>query len=226
MHSDVETAASGRASEFVQRLGRLKITGCNLLLVGRVPDDVLAAASRKLLGDSDQDRHRLFVSTDSGETIAREQVVVGDQQAQADVPIITYARAAASPASEDSDVHRVVDGDLATLARAVGEEIDAIDATAGGLEPAQLRVCFDSLESLVADHDVREVANFLDEVTERVQGASGMAHYVLPVERDHRLVTQFDSHFDATIEYRTVEDGQERWHFPGGDFTTDWFPLH
>lgn len=227
MHGDVETAVGGRASEFVRRLGQLKLTGCNLLLVGRVPDDVLAAASRKLLGDASQRRLRLFVFTDSRRAAVRERLPATDERVQAsDATVLTYAASGDSPGIADLDAttRRNVAGDLAALTAAIDEEIAAIEADVDGLEPAQLRVCFDSLEPLVADNEAGEVAEFLGDVTGRVRDAAGMAHYVLPVARDHRTVARLDSAFDATIEYRTAEDGQERWHFPS-DFSTGWFPL-
>jgi hypothetical protein len=228
MHSNVETAAGGRATEFVQRLGRLKLTGCNLLLVGRVPDDVLAVASRKLLGNASQRRLRLFVFTGSGRAAVRERVPAIDVRARTtDASVLTYAGTGDAPGVADVDATTRVDadGDLGALTAAIDEEIAAIDAAADGLEPAQLRVCFDSLEPLVADHEIPEVAQFLGDVTERVGAVNGMAHYVLPVEHDHGTVAQLASNFDATIEYRTAEDGQERWHFPGTDLSTGWFPL-
>lgn len=226
MHSDVETGAGGRATEFVRRLGRLKTTGCNLLLVGRVPDDVLATASRKLLGDDTQHRLRLFVLTDAERATVRERLTARNGQTSAADAVLAYASDdPPALADEDATVRADIDGDLAALTAAIDEEIAAMDAAAGGLEPAQLRVCFDSLEPLVADHGVRAVASFLDDVTDRVDEANGMAHYVLPVERDHRTVARLDSTFDATIEYRTAENGQERWHFPGSELSTGWFPL-
>lgn len=240
MYINVETGPAGRVSEFVRTLDRLKQTGCNLLMVGRVPDDVLAAACRKLLGDVVQRRFRLFVLTDADLAAVQERLAATEFQTQgagANVPTpaanataITYAGASRAPAAGAIDdipeITRIdVDGDLAALATAIDEEIAAIERAADGLDPAQLRVCLDSLRPLLADYDTPEVGAFLEDVTDRVEAVGGMAHYVLPFERDHSAVAELAPQFDATIEYRAVEDGQERWHFPETDFTTEWLPL-
>lgn len=231
MYINVETGSGGRVSKFVRTLDQLKQTGCNLLMVGRVPDDVLAAACRKLLGDAVQRRFRLFVLTDADLVAVRDRLAATDFRTHSTTATaIVYARDSRTPAVEAIDgfpaIDRIdVDGPLVELAAAIDEEIAAFERAADGLEPAQLRVCFDSLRPLLANYDTREVVAFLEDVTDRVEAVDGMAHYVLPFERDHPAVTELASQFDATIEYRAVEDGQERWHFPETDFTTEWFPL-
>lgn len=230
MHSNVLSGADDRASQFVRTLGRLKRTGCNLLLVGHVSDAVLAEASQKLLGDARWCRFRLFVLTDADRVEVADRLPAADRRVHARrARVLACGQTARSATNGNSAVTtlRGIDSgvELPRLSAAIDEEIEAIEAASDGLEPAQLRVCFDSLGPLLAEHGTDAVSSFLDEVTQTVLAASGMAHYVLPHERDHELVAELAPHFDAIIEYRVVDGGQERWRFPDTDFTTQWLPL-
>ena len=231
MHINVQTGAESRASEFARTLDRLKHTGCNLLLVGCASDDVFTTASQKLLGDTIQRRFRLFVLTDGEQATVRQRLPATGFELYAEyATALNYATTPRSSQddrdAESGSVTRMdIHGDLDELYSSIDDTISAFEATSERFDPAQLRVCFDSLEPLLADHSACEVATFLESVTDRVQAANGMAHYVLPVEYEHEMVDTLAPLFEATIEYRDAEDGQERWHFPETGVTTQWFPL-
>ncbi|WP_440007099.1 DUF7504 family protein [Halomicrococcus sp. SG-WS-1] len=207
-------------AEFTRTLQRLKRRGCNLLLVGTVPDSVLTAASRKLLGDASERRYRLLVLAGA----ARSS---GGRLPTADaVDTVRFVTYGAEPRGVDPEIPGChVDDGLAELGSAISEAVTSFDTESGGLEPGELRVCLDSLSALMDRYDRRVVRQFLGIVTGQVRGANGMGHFVLPYERDHETVEAFASLFDAVIEYRAADGGQERWHFTGRDLTSPWLPV-
>jgi hypothetical protein len=214
------------STAFAQTLTELKQEGCDLLVVGTATRETHAAASQHLLGGTAEPRRRLFVFT-----------------ADADVRM-------SPPADPDPDtVRAVIQGDetslpsgwptdtvvgtvdsepepLAPLATAVSDAIDGFEATAGGLDPAELRVCFDSVGSLFRSYDPENVFRVLHLVTSRVRQVNGMAHFHLRLARDAERVSLLEPMFDATVELR-VRDGvdQQRWHLRNCEVTSEWMTV-
>lgn len=120
-----------------------------------------------------------------------------------------------------------VEGDeLRDLGRTVEETVDAFGDGTGELSPSELRLCFDSLVPLVADHEPRDVRRFLVGLTETVERHDGMAHYHLPAEYGSETVAAVEKLFDAVVEVRYGADGvEQRWHLAEPDLSTDWLPL-
>lgn len=120
----------------------------------------------------------------------------------------------------------VESGDLRDLGTTIEETIEEFDAASDGLSPAELRLCFDSVMPLVADHEGRDVRRFLLGLTETVERFDGMAHYHLPSEYDTESVDELEPLFDAVVEVQHVEDEvKQRWHLQDPEITTDWVPL-
>jgi hypothetical protein len=128
----------------------------------------------------------------------------------------------------DASVSRttVESDDLRDLGSTVEETVERFETETGGLSPAELRLCFDSLVPLVADYDDRDVRRFLVGLTETVERFDGMAHYHLPAEYDSETVDSIEALFDAVVEvrYGTTEI-EQRWHLAEPDITTDWLAL-
>lgn len=217
-----ETAA------FTQALASLKRRGSNLLVVGAANGDTHADACSRLLGENHVDRTRVFVSTDGTSAAAdREARASGDHV----VEYATSTRGAAAAAGTAAD-GPTLDGpdttvtveDLPSLGRAVADAID--EAGSDSLDPAELRVCFDSLRPLLEEHDEQEVFRFLHALTSEVRSVRGMGHYHLPVALDDRTVRTLRPLFDAVVEIRSQGGGaQQRWHLSEADITTDWLDL-
>lgn len=222
-------SGSGTTAAFSQALASLKRRGSNLLLVGNGGTEAQLAACSRLLGEG-PDRRRLFVFTDRASSIddrlppverGRESVWVVDCTSE------TRSAAAASTGASGGATRRAVPlDDLVALGEAVSEAVDALDGVAGGLDPAELRVCFDSLRPLLAEHDEQRVFRFLHALTGDVRGARGMGHYHLPVDYGSDAVRVLEPLFDAVVEVRIREGhAQQRWHLRDRDITTDWLPL-
>ncbi|MFC5969726.1 hypothetical protein ACFPYI_00130 [Halomarina salina] len=206
---------------FTQALASLKRHGSGLLVVGAAAQETHLAACRRLLGDgSDQLRHRLVVLTDgvpgAADRTDDESVRVIDRR-----PVTRGATASASPAGDGPS-------DLVTLEREIIAAVESIEREAGGLDPGELRVCLDSLRTLVDGHDPAEVERFLDNVLTAVRDVDGMCHVHFPVERGGEAAARFADLFDGTIEVQLPAGArhvEQRWHLHEADVSTDWVAL-
>lgn len=227
---DVTVAADGTIT-VRSELTRLKETGGNLLVVGAVPDDVVEAASATLFGEPRPGRRAVLALTDHGvatgdDRLARARVApdaatVVDYR-PTEGAVRTRSVAASCVAVGDVDVTTVAGGPEA-LRDAVVDAVRAADLAAGGLEPADLRLCVDSLRPVVA---ADAAADVIEPICAAVAGVSGMAHYLLPTSLDANEVRAVQSLFDAVVELRVGAAGPEqRWHLADSGFTTRWFGL-
>lgn len=229
---DPETATFSRA------LASLRSEGSNLLIVGEAHDAVRSQACQRFLGEpGGTPRRRLFVRTQPGgvtSDVMRESYTQSGPESTKVIEqfhrfrsaAVDAGTSAASPASSPVP-HTTVDGeDLPALGEAVLAAIDSFETATGGLEPAEFRLCFDSLRPLFAAHDEDDVFRFLHTVTASVKDVTGMGHYHLPLARDDETVELVAPLFDAVVEVR-IEDSypQQRWDLRDEGVTTDWLSL-
>lgn len=212
--------AGDSVGTFTQALAALKRRGSGLLVVGAAAQETHLAACRRLLGDGSAARRRLVVLTDgvpgAAERTSDESVRVIDRR-----PATRGATATASSAADGPS-------DLVTLEREVVAAVESIEREADGLAPAELRVCLDSLRTLVDAHDLADVERFLDNVLTAVRDVDGMCHVHFPVDRDGEAAERFAGLFDATIEVQLPAGSrrvEQRWHLHDADVSTDWLAL-
>lgn len=229
MQGEERRESSEAVVEFTQRLSKLKREGCNILLVGT---EALSEGCVRLLGESEaRPRRRLFVTTDAGSASVRAKLdstgAHGSRNSAVVVDWDANTRSASAHGSGGRDVRvETVEGDFKTLGTTIESVVDEFDEEAGGLAPSELRLCFDSLTPLVAEHELRSVSRFLLGLTEIVERADGMAHYHLPADYDDATVEMLAPLFDAVVEVRHAEESvQQRWHLSDPDITTDWLTL-
>lgn len=221
-------AGTTETAAFTRALASLKQRGSNLLVVGAANDHVQVDACRRLLGERDADRTRLYVTTDQTAAGGPSACTASD----ATIEYATTTRGAAAqqsvtsgpaPGPGLSDAPTTVD-DLPSLGRAIEERIES--EAADGLDPAELRLCFEPLRALLEAHDEEAVFRFLHALTSEVRSVKGMGHYHLPVPFDNRTVRTLEPLFDAVVEVRTRgENPQQRWHLHEAGITTDWLDL-
>ncbi|WP_433626387.1 DUF7504 family protein [Halomicrococcus sp. NG-SE-24] len=209
-------------------LARIKERGGNLLVVGAVPDTVFDAASTLLLGETACGRTRVFALHDRGVSTASNRLSMADSSGE-DAHVINYHTGARSAADADSrpvdPTVEPVTGDADDLRETVVDTIERLDDERE-FDPAELRLCFDSLRPVVEDNAEDEIDAFLGPICRAVEDVSGMAHYVLPVEYGSRPVRAIASKFDAVVELRARDAGaQQRWHLRTTGYTTEWFDL-
>lgn len=242
---------SRTGSQFADALAEFKQRGSNLLVVGPPSDCARAAICRRLLGDASAGtRRRLFVETDGTASCLTDcdGPITPETTRVVNCPTPTRGTSAAEstpseadgptagtdtpgnptdPEAVPDDVGRrhVTEPALSTLACAVTDEITALAEQTGTLDPAELRLCFDSLTPLVADNDAVSVRRFLHAITARVRSCRGMAHYHLAAGRRDDVVADLASAFDAVIELRVDDRPEQRWHVSDRDLHTDWLPL-
>lgn len=228
-----EQGSDGPAYEettaLVQELDALKGRGSNLLVVGSRMPAAHEAACRQFLGEAAMEaRRRLFVLADPC-TPATERLSGGEPERSAVIRYDAASRSAAASAAVPNDTavpERRVEGTLGALGLAVSEEIAEFEVESGGLSPAELRLCFDSLTPLISEHDPETAFRFLHLLTHRVRTVDGMAHYHLTAERSNRTVALIEPLFDAVIELCLRDDElYQRWYLRDSGLTTGWLQL-
>ena len=218
------------STTFAQTLSALKREGSSILLVGRTSATAHRAACRRLMGDSEEPRQRLYVFTTGTETCGRGPST--DQRGETRVlSQENEAGVAASPKGLPDDVTEAVVGPqlLSTLGTAIIDDLDDMESE-HELDPGELRLCFDSVTPLLREHKSQNVFRLLHMVTSRTRQADGMGHFHLPLDRDSDYVRLLEPLFDAVVEVRRTEEDDEerleqRWHLRDRDADSGWIEI-
>ncbi|MFD1645323.1 DUF7504 family protein [Haloarchaeobius litoreus] len=218
------------STTFAQTLSALKREGSSILLVGRTSATAHRAACSRLMGDSGEPRQRLYVYTTGTETCGQGP----STDHQGTTRILSQeneAGVSASPKGVPDDIEETVVGPqlLSTLGTSIIDAVDEMEAD-HELEPAELRLCFDSVTPLLQEHKSQNVFRLLHMVTSRTRQADGMGHFHLPLDRDSDYVRLLEPLFDAVVEVRRTEDGDEerleqRWHLRDRDAESGWIEI-
>ncbi len=215
MANEPETATPAHA-EFSQALDTLKKEGSNVLLVGADTVDAHDAICHRLLGETES-RYRVFIT--NGDTRSASH---GNGEGIHSAQTIDYATIDPPTAAVDADLN----SPLGAIGIELIDAIEEVETEAGGLAPSELRVCVDSLVSLLQDHSAENVFRLLHMMTAKVAHSDGMGHYHLPLDRDHDAVNLFEPLFDAIVEVRSTAEGYEqRWELPDRETETEWLEL-
>jgi hypothetical protein len=219
---------------FAHALATLKEQGSALLVVGSVPEEMFADASATMLGDpsADPPRRRLVVTPEPNRSDAirrlRETGPLSSEYAR----LVTRGEEARSTATASRPLDRitprthVIDGSIGALGTTIAGVIEEFDLFAGGLAPAEFRMAFDCLPTLLSAYGRETAFRFLHVVAAQTRAVSGLVHVRLPREMDSEVVGLFQPLFDATVELRLDGDGlDQRWHFRDRDLTSDWLPI-
>lgn len=222
-------------------LREYKQRGCNILVVGDVPDNILNTASARLLGDpAECPRTRVFGLFDRNELTVRYRLQhAGYGRTSTRVVTTTaFARSASAdggdnPVTTDLPYVPNFSLDVATvdstnLEHVASILVDAFDATqTDEYNPGELRVCIDSLRPLLDEDAAFEATDaFLDTVTSEITTRRGMGHFVLPTAADSPAVKRVRDHFDIIVPLRTTEGtAEQRWQFVAENRQTDWLEL-
>ncbi|MFC7165834.1 DUF7504 family protein [Halospeciosus flavus] len=236
MPADTAEGTGGYAEEtaeaFSDALDDLKAQGSTLLLLGPVGGDAMYAGCRRLLGDElVEDRRRLFVMTDGQIEHHQGAKATCKYQPPADAHAINYRTQARSVASATATDHtdipaETVEGGLDELYDRIEAAVERLDDRADGLEPGELRLCLDSVDSLLAHENDEDVFEFLDRVEALVDQYNGMAHVHLPLDFGSAPVDQFADAFDAIVEVEAGDNAyRQRWHLQDLGLSTGWLKL-
>ncbi|WP_248896525.1 DUF7504 family protein [Haloplanus halobius] len=219
---------------FAHALATLKEQGSALLVVGSVPEEMFATASATMLGDPDADppRRRLVVAPEPSRQSAIERLRETGPLSSEYARLVTRgesARSAATTAESFEQVTprtHVIDGTLQDLGETVATVIEEFDLFAGGLDPAEFRMAFDCLPTVLAAHGRETAFRLVHVLVAQARSVGGLVHFRLPRDLSAEVVRLFQPLFDATVELRI--DGErldQRWHFRDRDLTSDWLPL-
>ena len=207
----------------------IKQRGCNILLAGS--SSVTPGVCHRLLGDNDAHppRHRIFVRTTPNATEpspANNGTVHVIEQPRDNRGTATPQSPTAVTQARDIGVSTLDSQNLADLGIETSHVINTIKADVDDVAPAQLRLCFHSLDPLLTDHDTKTVFRFLHILGGRIRNTNGMAHYHLELPRDDPLVQTLAPLFDIIVEQRPENKRvYHRWTLVDEDVTTDWMLL-
>lgn len=233
-NSEVGGSDRQESDRFAAYLSELKERGSATLVVGELPREYYASFCDDMLGDSAAGpRCRLRVTTDEVSDLAKRvesgpSAAAGRPQTQHVVTSFDTrsATSASAIAREHEPVTHVDDASLAALGVTISREIEKFEELNDGLEPAELRVCFDSLLPLIKEFGEEQVFKFLHILTGRIRSTSGMGHFHLQVESDDLVVDKFAEIFDAVIELTTRNEQLiQCWHVRDRDITSGWIPA-
>jgi hypothetical protein len=201
--------AEGTAAAFADALAGLKRRGSMILLVSK--GQAAGGACRRLSGGAE---HRtLSVRTDS------EPPSAGSPDGETIVYRAETRSAAATIGVDGPD--EVIEGDLGALRSAVESHLRRL--ASDDPDPATVRLCVDSADTLLGAHDERDVFRFIHSLGGAVREVRGMAHVHLPGNVDDDHVQFLTPLFDALVEVRA--DGRERWNLRDPELSTDWLSL-
>jgi hypothetical protein len=232
-----EDGSDGRGA-FGEKLAELNREGGNLLVTGDFPSSVHHRACRPLFGGTDGPPRRRVIAA-VGERIGVDDRLLPEADRGRDHLLVVESghlvrggAATEEPGSTDTGdgaetdptVLRAGERDLQVLGETVGRAIDELSRGADGFDPAELRVCVDSLASLFAEHDRGDVVAFAHVLTNRIAAERGIGHFHLPLPVDDNLVSALEPLFDVVVELRLV-DGSPHQRWRTGDEDSGWIPL-
>lgn len=229
------------AVSFAHALAELKERGSTLLVVGTVPEEMYATASRQMLGDPDAERSRRRVvvaphadregaverlrSTGPIEPEYARLIACGDAARGTSAASPPEAGSVPAPDSPALPKEHLVGDSLSDLGVAISDTIEQFDAAARGLEPAELRLAFDCLPTLLSRHDTESVFRFLHILSTEIRSVDGIAHVRLPRERSAETVRTLMPLFDAVVELAIDDTLKQRWDFRDRQLVSDWLPV-
>lgn len=224
-----DDAGQGTPS-FETALSGLDREGSNVLVVGAVPDSGTAAACRQLFGEPGPDQRRLLVYARDGDLDVRRRLYTGPAGPRPGrfevVRDVIPSRRAAVARSEPRAFETWVTSDrLSALGRTVSDRLLQYDQEQDR-SSVDIRVCFDSLAEILAEHETEPVFRFINMMIGQIRNVGGLGQFHLPIPRDSEQVSLLAGLFDAVVELRLVDgEYQQRWHLEDGDVVSDWHPL-
>ncbi|GAA0655843.1 hypothetical protein GCM10009019_19610 [Salarchaeum japonicum] len=213
--------------EFEGVLERLKEEGSSLLVVGDVPGEAYARASRRMFGDDDHAPRQRVLVVGGGARTTLPSRVREPRRRDSDTVIThgTNARRAVADAGVTPDITpraHVAAGDTNVLGRAVLETIASLD---GEFAPGELRLGVDTLQTLLDTAGEFPTFRTVDLLSERVRRERGMAHFRLPKPRSDQHVRLLEPLFDAVVELRVTDGVEQRWSLRDEDVVSEWVSL-
>ncbi len=224
---EVTVDAGGRIG-IESTLAPLKRAGSTILVVGDVPERIVERASATLLGDPAVNRRALFGFYGRNASSADRRLEIAGFPAEQSVVLdggeATRSATAATqrPLDTGPPVERIGD-DFESLCDAMTDRIASFD---DGVDAADVRVCVDTIEPVVAGDGPDDVVDVLEPFCAAVRDASAITHVVLQRASDDRAVRSLEPLFDAVIELRPGNGSPEqRWRLPETGYDTGWFAL-
>ncbi|WP_330631996.1 DUF7504 family protein [Halocatena halophila] len=214
------------SAALIDALDRLKQQGSVLLVVGELSRGSHQLACQHLMGDQSMHRHRLFVSSDGTSSV--QQSAISDSSHHRDyiIDYLTDTDAEVECPLSSPDPAGVPHSTATCPSTLIGEVVRTLREIERAAQPftaGEVRVCVDSLETLIETYGRQTALRLVRYVTEAAQRRTGIIHLHLPVDRDDPLTRLFEPLSDAVIELRAADtQPQQRWHLMNEGIQSDW----
>lgn len=207
---------------FARALDALKRNGSNILLIGEGTEAAHETVCQRLFGPPERESvYRLQVSVEATRGACESTCDASETDR---VRTIEYSNTATEPGTDPTT--RGGPESPRELGIELVEAVDEFADAADGFEPAELRVCVDSLVPLCHEYGIETVFRLLHLATSRVDRARGMGHVHVPLARNHDMVALFEPLFDAVVTVRSRDGSTEqRWSLRDPALSTDWLEL-
>lgn len=218
-----------RARRVSEALSELKNRGCTVLISGCAPEAAFDEISASFLGRPPERRSRVFGLLDRDVDRARTRLRNAGPGNDPAIVVDAMADAPRTATAADADltgrpyVVRRTDYSLSGFETELARAIEDVRRLHGPFEPAQLRVCVDSLRPLAERYDADALREFLESLSATIVDARGMGHFVFPDAYADSSLGSLDPAFDVVVELRNEnEHVEQQWRFRDRDISTPW----
>lgn len=215
----------GDHGQFREELSELKDRGAVVLVSATSRTAAVDMVSSQLLGDR-ASRVPVFLLIGRDPTLIEKRVDGPDQLSDAQILEFgtDFTRSSKMDSSAD-DPDNSPDRQLAAFGETVNTQLDTL-AMGHDLGRSDLRICLDSLLTLLDSYSYSSVESFLTTLGEATRSHRGMTHVVCPGQVDGGLPNTLTSNFDIIVRVRGVgRDAQQCWELVQSDQTTEWVPV-
>lgn len=224
--------AQNRDSFAVELMG-LKRRGCCVLVTGPVDEQVRAAQSRRLFGESDEPRQRVLILTEEAPSHTAQYLPNGITPTHSSVRILDYTdiihdmtgAISPSPQLSPADIGSGAAGPMTGLCALLCDPVcNAIPADS--LRPGELRVGITTLGVLLDTDGLSATRAFVRSIRSHILAAHGMGHFHFPGDPDSEVFSALRPLIDIHIKLRNPDGIPEhRWHLLETDHSTGWLRL-
>lgn len=206
-------------------LAVLKRAGAALLVVGSVPEQGFDRTTASLLGDPDQPRSPVIVLHGRDHETARRRLSMAGVS-PGDGMVLDHRATARGTATARDRPTDVQEPDVVPVEGGLDGLPAAVDGAVGDAAPGELRICVDSLRSMIDSNGVEPTREGIEPLCRTVRERHGVGTFVLPVDAGSETVERFAPLFDGIVELRTGDAGvEQRWRLTGPGHETALFPA-
>ncbi len=218
---------------FATELLGLKRRGCCVLVTGHVNEQVRAAQSCRLFGQSDESRRRVLLLTDATPDHTSQYLPAGIPPTHSTVTTLDYTEEVRDLTDTDDPTSQPSSADTSSGESASMTGLGALlcDPVSDAVRtdspsPGELRLGIATLGVLIDTDSLRATKAFVRRVRDDILAVNGMGHIHLPGSPDPETFSALCPMIDIHIELRKPNCVPEhRWHLLETGQSTGWLPM-